>query len=138
VTILYLLYSTGMRLSEILSLRIYDLLWDREQIFIRSAKGKKDRYVMLAESVKALLSHYIEMYKPRLYLFEGQDGSTHYSSRSVQSVVKKASKQAGIRKHVTPHLLRHCFATHLVDGGTHIKYVQELLGHKNTNPDFKS
>ena len=136
VTILYLLYSTGMRLSEILSLRIYDLQWDRDQIYIRSAKGKKDRYVMLAEPVKALLSQYFETYKPRLYLFEGQDESTQYSGRSVQAIVKKAARRAGIQKHVTPHLLRHCFATHLVDGGTHIKYVQELLGHKNTNPDY--
>ena len=128
-TILYTFYSSGLRLSEILHLRIEDLWWDRNQIFVHRGKGRKDRVVPFSGILKALLRHYFEAYKPFYWLFEGQDQQSPYSERSVQQVVKKAVQKAGIHKKVTPHTLRHCFATHLLDGGSDIRYIQELLGH---------
>lgn len=129
--ILYTLYSSGIRLSELLSLKVVDIHWDRRQIFIRAGKGKKDRVVQLSEVLKRVLRLYFDEYKPIYWLFEGSDRKTQYSSSSVQKVVKKARLNAGIQRTVTPHVLRHCYATHLHDGGTSIKYIQELLGHKD-------
>jgi integrase/recombinase XerD len=130
-TILYTFYSSGLRLSEILGLRIEDLWWDRDQIYVHRGKGRKDRVVPFSGILKELLKHYFNTYKPIYWLFEGQDQQSPYSERSVQQVVKKATLKAGIHKKVTPHTLRHCFATHLLDGGTDLRYIQELLGHAN-------
>jgi len=129
-TILYTLYGGGLRLGETLQLRVDDILWDRNQICIRSGKGRKDRMVMLSQMLKDLLRHYFDIYQPRYWLFEGTGGKP-YSSSSVQKIVKKAAKQAKINKKVTPHTLRHCFATHLMDRGLDCRYIQELLGHKD-------
>jgi integrase/recombinase XerD len=129
--ILYALYGHGIRLDEMLSLRLEDLLWDRNQIFVHHGKGKKDRYIPMSQEFKALMQWYIHEYKPRFWLFEGQDQKNQYSSRSVQAVVKNAAKRAGIPIKVTPHMLRHSYATHLVDVGTQLPYVKELLGHKD-------
>ncbi|NJO86931.1 MAG: tyrosine-type recombinase/integrase, partial [Lewinella sp.] len=129
--ILYTLYSSGLRLAELLQLRLEDVHWDRNQLLVRGGKGKKDRAVMLSQRLKALLVHYFDQYQPRHYLFEGQDERQPYSPRSVQSIVKQAAKKAGLQKRVTPHVLRHCFATHLLDNGTDVRFIQELLGHKD-------
>ncbi len=131
VTILYTLYSSGIRLAELLNLRVEDVNFDRNQVFIRSGKGKKDRVVMLSPILKELLVLYTDKYKPVYWLFEGQDKQHQYSPASVRNVVKQATRKAGITKRVTPHKIRHCFATHLLDGGTDLRYIQELLGHKD-------
>jgi integrase/recombinase XerD len=131
LAILYTLYSGGLRLRELLNLRCTDVYWDRNQIFIRAGKGKKDRVVMLSTTLKALLVHYFDAYQPRYWLFEGQNGNESYSDRSVQAIVKQAARKAGLTRKVTPHTLRHCFATHLLDSGTDVRYIQELLGHKD-------
>lgn len=130
-SILYTLYSSGIRLSEILDIRLTDIYWERNQIFVRGAKGKKDRVVQLSEVLKEVLHLYFDTYKPIYWLYEGQDQETQYSSSSVQKMVRRAAKKVGIQRSVTPHVLRHCYATHLHDGGTSIRFIQELLGHKN-------
>ncbi len=130
-TILYALYASGLRLGELLNLRLDDIKWDRNQIFISQAKGKKDRVVMLSDVLKSAMNDYCASYKPVHYLFEGTLAGKSYSPQSVQKVVKKAALLANISQKVTPHTLRHCFATHLHDGGTSIKLIQELLGHKD-------
>lgn len=131
LAILYTLYGGGLRLGEVLNLKIDDVYWDRDQIHVKNAKGKKDRYIMLSLELKNLLSIYFDTYRPKTWLFEGQSTDLPYSAKSVQSIVKQASNKAGITKKVTPHTLRHCFATHLMDGGVGIRYIQELLGHKD-------
>jgi len=127
--ILLLIYSAGLRLGELLNLEISDIDSESMRIYIRSGKGKKDRYVMLSENVLNLLREYYKIYKPAKYLIEGQNGGK-YSPKSVQSVFKNSLKKAGIKKKATVHSLRHSFATHLLDNGTDIRYIQELLGHK--------
>ena len=128
-TILLLIYSAGLRLGELLELKIGDINSETMKIHIRQAKGKKDRYVMLSENTLGLLRDYYKLYKPKEYIIEGQNGSK-YSPKSVQSVFKNALHKAGIKKKATVHTLRHSFATHLLDDGTDIRYIQELLGHK--------
>jgi integrase/recombinase XerD len=97
----------------------------------KKGKGGKDRYVPLSQEFKEILSIYIREYKPIYWVFEVQDRKNQYSERSVQEVVKKASKQAGIRLRVTAHFLRQSFATHLLDGGAQLTFIMELLGHTN-------
>jgi integrase/recombinase XerD len=99
-------------------------------ITVRQGKGKKDREVMLSVKLLALLRDYVKEYKPTDYLFEGQNGGA-YSSRSVQQIMKRAVRNAGIRKPATVHTLRHSFATHLLEQGTDLRYIQEFLGHKS-------
>ncbi|MBT8282332.1 MAG: site-specific integrase, partial [Muriicola sp.] len=127
-TALALLYSAGMRISELLSLRKADIDLDRRQIRIVKGKGRKDRYVILAESVVPLLNNYLLTYNPGDLLIEGAKGGP-YSAGSVRSFLKRACKRAGIKKHVTPHTLRHSYATHLMENGVNLRHVQELLGH---------
>jgi len=129
--ILYAIYSSGMRLSELTDLRIDNIIWDRNQIFIRGAKGKKDRVVMLSAHIKEVFKEYFHEYKPAVYLFESIEAGKKYANSSVQKIVKTAANKAGITRNVTPHVLRHCFATHLHDNGISIAFIQELLGHKN-------
>jgi len=128
-TILLLIYASGLRLNELLELRIGDIDSEAMRIHIKFGKGKKDRYVMLSENVLELLREYYKTYKPKNHLIEGQDGGK-YSPKSVQSVFKRALQKSGIKKKATVHTLRHSFATHLLDDGTDIRYIQELLGHK--------
>ena len=99
------------------------------KIHIRQAKVNKDRVVFLSTKMLIILRKYFLEYKPKQYLFEGQKGN-QYSAKSVQSVMKNALKKSGIRKQATVHTLRHSFATHLLEGGTDIRYIQQLLGHK--------
>lgn len=131
LTILYTLYGSGMRLGEIINLRCQDLNYDRRQIHIHAAKGKKDRVVMLSDVMLDLLHRYTDEYKPIYWLFEGANQEYRYSASSVQKIVKRAAEKAGIKRRVTPHTLRHCFATHMLDDGINIRYIQELLGHKS-------
>ena len=128
-TVLVLIYSAGLRLGELLNLEIADIDSESMKIHIRGAKGKKDRYVMLSENVLKLLREYYKEFKPQKYIIEGQNGGK-YSPKSVQSVFKRSLKKAGIKKKASVHTLRHSFATHLLDDGTDIRYIQELLGHK--------
>ncbi len=125
-----LCYGMGLRVSEVVNIKISDIDSDRMQVLIRQGKGKKDRYAVLPESVLDELREYYTEYKPTDYLFEGQYGG-QYSKRSVQQVFKTAMKKARIKKKVGIHSLRHSYATHLIEQGTDIRFVQDLLGHKN-------
>lgn len=127
-TMLKLCYGLGLRVSEIVNLKISDIDSKAMQVFIERAKGKKDRYVNLPESILPQLRSYFIAYKPQMYLFEGQYGG-QYSSRSAQKVFKDALLKAKINKTVGIHSLRHSYATHLLEQGTDIRYIQELLGH---------
>lgn len=102
---------------------------DRNQVFVRGGKGKKDRVTLLGESIKVGLQRYLAEYKPNYWLFEGT-GRNHYSSTSVAAIVKACAKKARL-PHVTPHKLRHSFATHLMDHGTDTRIIQTLLGHES-------
>lgn len=128
--ILELLYSGGLRLSELLNIQITDVDSNDMIIHIRMAKGKKDRNIMLSEVLLSDLRVYFKQYKLKTFLFEGQK-KEQYSAKSVQNIVHQAAKRAGIKKHVTPHTLRHSFATHLLENGTDIRFIQELLGHQS-------
>jgi integrase/recombinase XerD len=129
-TMISLLYGSGLRISELKNLQITDIDGQRMVINVRQAKGKKDRQTILSVSQLEILRKYYREYKPNTYLFNGQN-SLKYSSRSIQEIVKKAAFYAGIKKHVHPHTLRHCFATHLFESGTDLRVIQELLGHSN-------
>ncbi len=120
------MYSSGLRVSELLGLRREDINSSNNTILIRQGKGKKDRVTILSEKIKpALIDYFCKTDFSTPYLFEGRKGK--YSIRSVQMILEKASK--GINKKVTPHMLRHSFATHLLESGTDIRYIQKLLGH---------
>jgi site-specific recombinase XerD len=129
-TMLKLCYGMGLRVSEIVNLKISDIDSKNMQVFIECAKGKKDRYVNLPESILEQLRRYFREEKPKYYLFEGQYGGK-YSIRSVQQTFKNALKKANIIKPVGIHSLRHSFATHLLESGTDIRFIQELLGHND-------
>lgn len=129
-TLLALIYSAGLRISEALSMRPEDIDSKRMLIHIKNAKGKKDRYTLLSERVLLLLREYYTIYKPKEFLFEGQFGQ-QYSNRAAQSILKDAVKRAGITKPVSLHTLRHSFATHLLESGTDLRYIQDLLGHSS-------
>ena len=130
LSVLYMLYGGGLRRAELLNLRVQDIFWERNQVLVKAGKGKKDRMVMLSKTLKALLTCYFDEYQPEYWLLEGQT-KQQYSASSVGAVVKQAASKAGIRSRVTPHTLRHCFATHLMDGGLDSRYIQKLLGHQN-------
>lgn len=132
-TIMMLIYSAGLRLNEAVTIRKADIDTERGMIIIRSAKGRKDRSTLLSEKFKLLLVNYIEIYKPQTWLFEGQEKGSHLSARTVQHVFQTALEKAGINKDATVHSLRHSFATHLLEQGVDIRYIQELLGHQNPN-----
>jgi integrase/recombinase XerD len=126
-----LAYSAGLRVSELVQLKITDINSDRMQIFIERAKGKKDRVVPLAKAAVEILQQYYLAYKPVYWLFEGQDKATCYSSRSAQQVFKQAYAQLGLAPHISFHSLRHSYATHLLENGTDLSYIQKLLGHND-------
>lgn len=130
-TMLYLAYSAGLRVSEVVHLKIKDIHSERMVINIKGAKGKKDRTVLLSEGILALLRKYYTTYKPKEWLFEGQYKDSPYSTRSLQQVFHRAKDAANIKQPVTFHSLRHSYATHLHEAGTDIKLIQELLGHND-------
>jgi len=126
-----LLYSAGLRRNEIIKLRIDDINSTRMMIHIRAAKGKKDRYSVLSEKLLIDLREYYVLHRPKVLLFEGVNGQP-YSASSIRKVLLNAVKAAGIRKRVTPHTLRHSFATHLLEDGVDLRYIQTLLGHSSS------
>ena len=129
-TMLKLIYGMGLRVSEVINLRIVDIDSKSMQVFLERAKGKKDRYVNLPVSILEQLRAYFLEYKPKEFLFEGQYGGK-YSIRSAQQVFKSSMEKAGINKQVGIHSLRHSFATHLLENGTDIRFIQEILGHND-------
>lgn len=129
-TLLALIYSSGLRISEAINMKITDIDSKRMLIHVKNAKGKKDRYTLLSTKVLELLKDYYTIYKPKTFLFEGQYGE-QYSSRSAQSVLHQSAKKAGITKRISLHTLRHSFATHLLENGTDLRYIQDLLGHSS-------
>lgn len=127
---LQLCYGMGLRVSEVVKLKITDIDSKRMQVLIQNTKGKGSRYVNLPNAVLALLRSYYKQYKPKQFLFEGQYGG-EYSIRSVQAVFKNAMRKAKINKAVGIHSLRHSYATHLLEHGTDMVFIQKLLGHKD-------
>lgn len=127
---LILIYSGGLRRSELLDLRVEDLNAERGTIYIKNGKGGKDRYTFYSETAKRFLLPYLKQYKPRHYLFEGQTGG-RYGESSLQSIFETAKTRSGVNRFVTLHGLRHSFATHLVEKGTPLHVVQQLLGHRS-------
>jgi integrase/recombinase XerD len=130
---LFTAYSAGLRVSEIVNLKISHIDSKRMQIFIERSKGKKDRYVNLSPILLDILRQYMREYKPvpKVYLFESEQTFTAYPARTIQQIFTNAKNKAGIRKEVGIHSLRHSFATHLLEKGTDIRYIKELLGHFN-------
>jgi site-specific recombinase XerD len=128
--IIALLYASGLRRSELLNMKIEDIDFERNVVIVRKGKGKKDRQSLLSENFKVLLTEYIKEYHPTDFLFEGAIGG-RYSETSLENVVKQASERANIKKHITPHALRHSFATHLLENAVDIRFIQELLGHNS-------
>lgn len=124
------IYSAGLRVSELTHLKIKDIDSNRMQIRVEQAKGKKDRYTLLGHTTLEVLRKYVKEYKPKEWLFEGAKGE-QYSTSSIQANLKIAVKKAGIKKRITVHTLRHSFATHLLEAGTDIRYIQSLLGHSS-------
>jgi integrase/recombinase XerD len=129
-TMLALIYSAGLRRSELLYMKIGHIDSDRMIITIMNAKGQKDRVVPLSATVLDLLRAYYLEYKPKDWLFEGQKGG-RYHEKSLELVFKQAKTLAKIKKKATLHTLRHSYATHLLEGGTNLRYIQELLGHRS-------
>lgn len=129
-TLLALIYSAGLRISEAINMKITDIDNQRMLIHVKNAKGKKDRYTLLSTKVSELLKEYYAVYKPKTFIFEGQNNE-QYSSRSAQSILQQAAKNASISKKISLHTLRHSFATHLLEAGTDLRYIQDLLGHSS-------
>ena len=129
--LIMLIYSAGLRVSEAINLQINDIDSERGIINIKQAKGKKDRISLLSKELLIHLREYYKLYRPEKYLFNGMYNGS-YRASSVLKVVKRAAKKAGINKHVTTHTLRHSFATHLLEQGTDLRYIQNLLGHASS------
>ncbi|MCK0159024.1 tyrosine-type recombinase/integrase [Allomuricauda sp. F6463D] len=129
-TLLSLLYSCGLRIGEALKLKTKDIDCERKFMHVKSAKGSKDRYVPVSRQMIGLLNKYIISYKPKDYVFEGQNGGK-YSAVSARQILQRSIRLSGIEKSITLHTLRHSHATHLLENGTDIRYIQELLGHNN-------
>ena len=129
--LIMLIYSAGLRRSEAQNLKIRDVNFKSNILFIRSAKGKKDRVTIIPGGLKELMNEYLKEYNPKVYLFEGDKPGEKYSFSSMNNVLKSAAKKAGIKHRVHLHMLRHSFATHSLENGMDIRYVQELLGHVN-------
>jgi integrase/recombinase XerD len=129
---LSMIYSCGLRRSELLNLIPNDIDSKRNVVIIRQSKGKKDRITPLSPKILELLRDYYKEYSPKIYLFEGQEKNTQYSARSLEEVLKKSIKFAKINKPVTLHWLRHSYATHLLESGADLRFIQELLGHNSS------
>jgi site-specific recombinase XerD len=129
--ILMTIYSGGLRLNELVNLRLSDVDSKRMMLFIRGGKGKKDRYTLLSKELLKWLREYYQKERPGEWLFEGVTGG-QYSMRSVQNIMREAVKRASIKKHATVHTLRHSFATHMLENGTDLRYIQNLLGHSSS------
>ncbi|MFA5492789.1 MAG: tyrosine-type recombinase/integrase [Bacteroidales bacterium] len=131
-TMLSLIYACGLRRSELLGLKPGAIDSKRNFLIIRQSKGNKDRLVPLSEKILDLLREYYKMYKPAVWLFEGQESGYPYSEQSLQSVMRQAVQKSRIKKTATLHTLRHSYATHLLESGVDLRYIQEILGHKSS------
>lgn len=129
---LSMIYSCGLRRSELLNLKFADIDSNRNIVIIKQAKGKKDRISPLSPKILDMLREYYVLYKPSVWVFEGNNKGEQYADQSLQSVLKLAVHKAGIEKPVTLHWLRHSYATHLLESGTDLRYIQELLGHSSS------
>lgn len=129
--ILMLLYSAGLRLGEVVNLKIKDINASQMKIFVKAGKGKKDRHTILSQKALEYLEAYLNEYNPTEWLFEGQYGG-RYSKRSVQNVFNRAKKKSGVNPYATVHTLRHSFATHMLERGSSLRYIQVLLGHQSS------
>lgn len=131
-SMLSLIYSCGLRRSELLNLKLKDIDSKRGLVIIRKGKGRKDRVTPLSEKILNLLRDYFKAYQPKEWLFEGQNGIGQYDERSLALVLKQALVKSKINKPVSLHWLRHSFATHLLENGTDLRYIQEILGHSSS------
>ncbi|MBF6645398.1 MULTISPECIES: site-specific tyrosine recombinase/integron integrase [Flavobacteriales] len=129
---LSLIYACGLRRSELLNLKPTDIDSKRGILLIKQAKGKKDRIAPISEKIIELLRQYYKAYKPTVWLFEGQQKGEQYTAESLQSVLKQALQKSNIKKPVSLHWLRHSYATHLLESGTDLRFIQELLGHNSS------
>ena len=129
---LCLIYSCGLRRSELLNLKPQHIDSKRKLVIIKQSKGKKDRVVPLSEKIIIQLQEYYRLYRPKIWLFEGQNEADQYSEKSLSNVLKQALLKAKIKKPVTLHWLRHSYATHLLENGTDLRYIQEILGHSSS------
>lgn len=123
-----LLYSCGLRVGELINLKIEAIDFDRNHLSVRLGKGRKDRNVVMSEALRPLLLNYLSTYRPTSFLFEGRSAGP-YSAVSIRKFLKRSCELAGITKRVTPHVLRHSYATHLLENGVDLRHIQLLLGH---------
>lgn len=135
--ILVMAYSAGLRVSEVTKLKVVDINSDRMQVFVEKAKGKKDRVVTLSVLALKILREYFAAYKPGYWLFEGQFPGSPLTPRSAQAIFKMAYKKLGLPAHIGFHSLRHSFATHLLENGTDIRFIQDILGHNDINTTLR-
>jgi len=124
-------YSSGLRLGEVVRLKLTDIDRQRMQVRVEQSKGRKDRYTKLSEKILPVLDKYLEEYKPEGFIFNGEKGKA-YSTRSVQEVVKGIAGKAGVAQKVTPKTLRHTFATHSLENGVDLRYIQSMMGHASS------
>ncbi len=136
-TFICLLYGTGIRLGEALNIKISDIDGHRKQLLIAKGKGAKDRYVDIPDCLLDLLRHYYKLYRPIKYLFNGEQRGTVLAPRSAQHLIKAICKRANIQKNVSPHTFRHCYATHHLENGSDLVYLQQQLGHKHLKTTAK-
>ena len=129
---LSLIYSCGLRCGELLALRPVHIDSKRNIVLLKNAKGKKDRIAPLSSKIVEMLREYYLGYKPKTWLFEGQNENTKYDERRLSNVLKQALTKSRISKPVSLHWLRHSYATHLLESGTDLRYIQELLGHSSS------
>jgi site-specific recombinase XerD len=129
--ILMLTYSAGLRVSEVVKLKVENIDSQRKLVYIKGAKGRKDRYTLLSDAVVETLRLYWKSYHPKKWLFSGRN-ENHLTTRSVEKIFNQALMETGIKKDVSIHSLRHSFATHLLESGVDLRYIQELLGHKSS------
>jgi len=126
------MYSAGLRVSEVVKLRHEDIDFQRKLIHVKGGKGRKDRYTILSDVAVEILYEYLKEYGESKYLFPFRDREKHLTTRSVEKIFSDACKKAGVKKNATAHSLRHSFATHLLESGVDLRYIQELLGHKSS------
>jgi integrase/recombinase XerD len=131
-TMLSLIYGCGLRRSELINLQIKDVDSKRGFLIIKQSKGNKDRMIPISEETVEMLREYYKLYRPEVWLFEGSTRGNQYTASSLEKVLKKAIEDASIKKPVTLHWLRHSYATHLLESGTDLRYIQTLLGHKSS------
>ena len=127
-----LIYSAGLRVSEVVKLKPEDIDTERKLIHIKGAKGGKDRYTLLSDIALDVLNEYVQKYKLQKWLFPGANPGKHVTTRIAQAIFEQACKKAKVTKEVSVHSLRHNFATHLSESGVDLRYIQALLGHKSS------